>query len=176
MLTEAPGLAAANFLRATISWAFLLLQILDQPARSDDIGVLLGVALEQGIQIALLRIDTAIDFREGNRRVTDIGIWQQYRFFSGNLAAQRIPGLFGFTQLQPCHVELGCQVAQAINAALAFCRGQVDVAQLEILQAIFGFRQFLFVVANLLVEEFLAESVSWRLSPKLDSIKIETSA
>ena len=65
-------IGSSKFLARDDFLSLLLFQILDKSTRSDDIGVLFGVALEQGIEIALLGINPAINFRKGDRRVADI--------------------------------------------------------------------------------------------------------
>ncbi len=66
------------------------------PPGSYDIGVFVGVFLKQGIQIAFLCFDAAIDFR---KRDAGIGAWrfrEKHRFFADDLAAESITRVLGF--------------------------------------------------------------------------------
>ena len=83
--------------------------------RADDVGMLLGVALQQPVEVALQRLDPAIDLRapatlDGRgRRV----VRQQDGLLARDLALERVARLLGFAQLEPRLVELRASARSA---------------------------------------------------------------
>ena len=116
------------------SLRLLLFKLLDHAPGVHHVGVLVGEALQQRVQVALLRVDAAVDLGRGDRHGRllqqaargDVGT---LRLFHVHLALGRVARIFGLAQLQPRLVELRADRAKLAGHVLAVGRLELDVAQ-----------------------------------------------
>ena len=138
----------------------MLFQIFDEPSRIDNIRVLLGESLQQGIQVLLLRGEAGVNLW---RRYLHSGLLQDAArrnirplgFFRLQLFLRRVPRVLCFTQLQLGLIELRGDLANTgchVGTLLAL---QLHVLQAELLESPFGFFQLGNVSLDLFFDKLL---------------------
>mmetsp|Transcript_20914 Transcript_20914/g.80462 ORF Transcript_20914/g.80462 Transcript_20914/m.80462 type:complete len:552 (-) Transcript_20914:203-1858(-) len=137
----------------------LLFEVLDELARGDDVGVLVGVALQERVEVAAVLGEAGIEL---GRAHLGIGFLHQAllgrlsaatRLFSLELRLRSISRVQRLAVFQARAFQLAAQLGDMSGRILAIARHVGEVLQSEFLQPRLGFFQLGLVCLDLLVQK-----------------------
>ena len=146
------GLGSALLTRLDLL-PLLLLQLFYHALGADHVRMLLGVALQHGVELPLQGVDAAVDLRNGDTRGSVRRLRQEHGILARQLALEGVARVLGFMQFQSRLIQgRGC-LAHAGEIILA-ARDHRHVLELELLHPRLGLFELLLVDLNLVLDEF----------------------